>query len=84
MNSFLSERNSYRPDIKPNLSCNVTTGKHQWFPHGMPLSIGYMLTPLILDRIWVEFRIVELPNPLKSVRHCKLPKRQTSRVSYTT
>ena len=27
---------------------------------------------------------VPLPNPLTSVRHCKLPERQTSRVSYTT
>ena len=22
-----------------------TTGKHPWFPHGMPLPIGHMLTP---------------------------------------
>ena len=28
--------------------------------------------------------MIELPHPLKSVRHCKLLKRQTSRVSYTT
>ena len=28
--------------------------------------------------------MIELPNPLKSVRHYKLPERQISRVSYTT
>ena len=34
---------------------------------------------IIKARIWMEFNITELTNPLKSVRHCKLPKRQTSR-----
>ena len=29
------------------------------------------------DGLWMEFSIIELPNPLKSVWHCKLPKRQT-------
>ena len=66
---------------------DVTTGKHQWFPHGMPLPIGHMLSSptgkashqhraqsdsylpaeIILARIWMEFYIIELPNPLKSV-----------------
>ena len=41
-------------------------------------------TGIILARIWVEFSMIELPNPLKPVQHCKLTKRQTIRVSYAT
>ena len=42
---------------------------------------SYFPAGVILATIWVEFSMIELPNPLKSVRHCKLPKRQTSRVT---
>ena len=45
---------------------------------------SFFLAGIIKARIWKEFSIIELPNPLKSVRHWKLLKRQTSRVSYTT
>ena len=44
---------------------------------------SYFPAEIILARIWMEFSIIELLNPLKSVWHCKLPKRQTGRVSYT-
>ena len=49
-------------------------------------TIGYPMG-FIFHRIfvgWMEFSIIELPNPLKSERHRKVPERQTSRVSYTT
>ena len=44
---------------------------------------SYFLARIILARIRVEFSIIELCNPLKYVRHCKLTERQTSRASYT-
>ena len=36
---------------------------------------SYSPAGIVLARIWMEFSIIELPNPLKSVWHCKLPKR---------
>ena len=48
MHSFSEwERNSYRRIYNPicSLCHDVTIGKHPWFPHGMPLPIGHMLTP---------------------------------------
>ena len=47
---------------------------------------SYFPAGIILARIWVEFSMIKLPNPLKYVQHYKLPERQTSRVqvSYTT
>ena len=50
---------------------------------GRGIPDSYFTAGIILARIWMEFSMIELPNPLKSVRHCKLPERQTSRVSYT-
>ena len=49
------------------------TASHQQRAH--PGS--YFLAGIVLARIWVEFSIIELPN-------CKLLKRVTCRVSYTT
>ena len=52
------------------------TASHQQRAH----PDSYFPAGIILARIYVEFSIIELPNPLKSVRYCKLPERQTSRV----
>ena len=38
---------------------------------------GYFPAGIVLARIWIEFSIIELPNPLKYVQHCKIPERQT-------
>ena len=39
---------------------------------------SYILEGIVLARIWMELSIIELPIPLKSVRHRKLPERQIS------
>ena len=74
----------YAPTYWPYVDTTHRQSKqHPTKRERMP-SDSYFPAGIILARILVEFSMIELSNPLKSVRHYKLPKRQTSRVSYTT
>ena len=66
------------------ICCHHPPAKHTTLHQQRAQPDSYFPPEIILARIWMEFSTVELPNPLKYVRHCKLPKRQTSRTSYTT
>ena len=75
------------PRVSPCLlviCCHHTPAKQTASQQQKAQPNSYFPVGILLARIMWVFNIIDFPNPLKFVQHCKLPKKPTSRASYTT